>query len=67
MLRKRIKKFHKAREQTQNPSDDMRMLLRRRFADDVQKLFEPLDRDLTRWAYWLATAGHPSTNNAYDN
>lgn len=48
-VRKRIKKFNKVKERRQELSDDMRAMLRRYFADDVQKLSDLLGRDLTYW------------------
>lgn len=48
-VRKRIKKFNKAREPQQALSDEMRATIRREFADDVQKLSDLLGRDLTYW------------------
>jgi hypothetical protein len=48
-LRKRIKKFNKATEKEQELSDSMRATLRQYYRDDVEKLSNLLDRDLTYW------------------
>jgi len=48
-VRKRVKKFNRAREKRQPLSESMRATLRDYYRSDVEKLSGLLERDLTHW------------------